>query len=292
MQQTIFFPLWSTQEQIEDFLNQYDVEIGQFEMRRFPDQESYVRIDSQLKGKTAWVLAQMHDPNPKILDLVFFLQTLRECGAKRIVLVAPYLPYMRQDKRFKPGECFSLVVFANLLSPLCDELITIDPHLHRTNDLNEVYHTQTKVLSAMPKVAAYIQDNIQNPLLIGPDEESQQWVSQIAAQIHCPYVVFRKERSGDKSVKILSMALDAYSALQPIIIDDIISSGHTMIETVKDLIQQINKKPICIGVHGLFADDALANLMRAGCQKVITCNTIAHSTNQIQVLSLVHMPTQ
>jgi ribose-phosphate pyrophosphokinase len=107
------------------------LEQGAWEWRHFPDGESYVRVDSHVKGKTVAILCSLNQPDIKTLPLIFLTRTLKEMGAARITLIAPYLGYMRQDKRFKEGEAVTSDIFAALLSPYIDALITIDPHLHR-----------------------------------------------------------------------------------------------------------------------------------------------------------------
>ena len=118
------------------------------------------------------------------------------------VVLAPYLVYMRQDMRFKPGETISVRHFAGWLCNHCDWLVTVDPHLHRVVDLSQVYRIPTRVVHAADGVARWLRTHVPQPLLIGSDEESAQWVSDVARRADAPFVVLTKQRRGDRDVEI------------------------------------------------------------------------------------------
>ena len=123
-------------------------------------------------------------------------------GAASVCLVAPYLAYMRQDTRFNPGEAVTSEYFARLLSGAIDRLITIDPHLHRRNSMQEIYSVPCDVLHAAGVISAWIRENIPQALLIGPDSESEQWVSEVARNAGAPSIVLEKIRHGDRDVEV------------------------------------------------------------------------------------------
>ena len=151
-----------------------DAEIGRAEFRRFPDGETYVRLDSGVAGRAVVLVATLDRPDPKFLPLAFVAATARELGASRVGLIAPYLAYMRQDRRFHPGEAITSQLFAHHLSGIADWLITIDPHLHRVSALSNIYTIPAISVHASPLLADWIKNSVQSPLLIGPDEESVQ----------------------------------------------------------------------------------------------------------------------
>jgi ribose-phosphate pyrophosphokinase len=261
--------------------------LGQFEMRRFPDGETYVRLITDVLDCEVIVVATLHRPDDKFLSLVFLLRLLKDAGAKKIILVAPYLAYMRQDKQFKPGEAVTSTYFGELISPFIDELITIDPHLHRHHSMKEIYTASAKVLHASNSISAWIRETIPNPVLIGPDSESEQWVSQVAATAGVPYIVLNKERHGDRNVEISFPETGSFKDLLPVLVDDIISTAHTMIVTVKRLQELGFEKPICIGVHAIFADKSFEELLDAGAAQIVTCNTISHISNDIDLSPVI-----
>lgn len=282
----ILFSLSSNMKLTHAIGHALSIPVGKAEIRNFPDGESYLRIKSEVKNKTVILVCNLDKPNKKIVPLLFMAKTLNELGALKTLLVAPYLPYMRQDKRFHLGEALTSTIFADLLSNYVDGLITIDPHLHRIHQLTELYSIPSTTLHATKEIADWVSTNVRNPFLIGPDEESWQWVSEIAQCYTTPFIVAHKKRLGDKQVVISLPHLTA-THHTPVLIDDIISSGVSMLEVIKELIKRGLKKPICIGVHALFNNQTQVNLLGGGAKEIITCNTINHSTNRINIVGLL-----
>ncbi len=257
------------------------------ESRRFPDGEIYLRVLGDVQGSDVAVVAQLREPDAQIPGLLFLADALRDLGATRVGLVAPYLPYMRQDTRFQPGEAVTSISFAKLVSAAFDWLVTVDPHLHRHATLADIYRIPSEVVPSAPAIAAWVQTQVKRPHLIGPDEESAQWVREVAGYIGCPYEVLRKERRGDREVVLTLPELDALQGRTPVLVDDIISSAHTLAEAVRALRARGSAPPVCVGVHALFAGDGAALLQAAGAARVVTCNTLAHASNAIDVMGAV-----
>lgn len=202
MNNNIIFSFPGNKRFAHQLANKLHIEEGELVIKRFPDGESYVRINSTVKNKVAILFCTLNNPDNKILSLMFTAQTLKELGAKKIILISPYLPYMRQDKRFEPGEAITSQLFAEFLSNWVDYLITIDPHLHRIHHLSSIYSIPVLTLHAHAEIAQWIKENIKSPFLIGPDSESEQWVSEIAEQLKAPYIVCSKNRLSAHKVKI------------------------------------------------------------------------------------------
>lgn len=253
------------------------------EHRRFPDGETYLRVLGEVRGDDVAVVAQLRNPDAAVPGLLFLADTLRDLGARRVGLVAPYLPYMRQDARFLPGEAITSVSFGKIISAAYSWLVTADPHLHRHASLGEVYSIASEVVPAAPAIAAWAQAHVTRPCIVGPDEESMQWVRQVAGYIGCPHTVLRKTRHGDRSVSLSVPDLAALKGHTPVLVDDIISSAHTMAEAVRSLRAALGTAPVCVGVHALFADQAEQLLRDAGAARVATCNTVAHASNEIDL---------
>lgn len=260
--------------------------LGALEMRRFPDEESYLRLHSDVAGKTVAVICTLARPDAQLLPLLFASRLLREGGARSIQLVAPYLAYMRQDRRFHEGEALTSKQFAELLSGAFDGLVTVDPHLHRYRSLSDIYTLDAVSLSASALLAQWISANVEHPLVIGPDSESEQWASAIAGACGAPHVVFSKSRMGDRDVRVDSRDLGDWRGHVPVLVDDVISSGETLADAARRIIAQGFAPPICLAVHGIFAPGAEAALAALGC-RAVTTNAIAHATNAIDLSPLL-----
>ena len=256
-------------------------------VHQFPDGETRICLKPEKIKKQAIVVCSLYHPNQVVLPLLFLAETLRDYGAEKILLVAPYLAYMRQDQSFKNGEGISAKYFARLISNYFDGLITVDPHLHRIKSLDEIYAIPTQVIHAAPLVADWIRHNIEKPLLVGPDSESEQWVEDLARRSEAPFVILEKVRHGDRDVEVSIPEVEKWLQHTPVLFDDIISTGKTMIETIRHLKHSGLSEPVCIGVHGIFADNAYQDLLTVGAGKVITTNTIIHPSNGIDVIQAI-----
>jgi len=253
------------------------------ESRRFPDGEIYLRVLDDVQGRHVAIVAHLRDPDPQIPGLLFLADALCELGAASVGLIAPYLPYMRQDLRFRPGEAVTSRSFARLVSGAFAWLVTVDPHLHRYASLNAIYGIRTAVAPSAPAIAAWVGAQVSNPHIVGPDEESAQWVSEVAALAGCSFSVLRKHRSGDRSVELTLPNLEELRGRTPVLLDDIVSSGQTLAMAVRSLRALGLAAPVCIGVHAIFAGDAVAALQAAGADRVVSCNTLPHPSNAIDV---------
>lgn len=262
-------------------------ERGEMIMRHFPDGESYVRILSKVERRDAIVVCTLHQPDDKLLPLYFLCRALKDLEAGTVRLVAPYLAYMRQDKVFHAGEAVTSSYFARLLSSFCDGLFTIDPHLHRRGSMADIYTVPCTVLHAAPFISEWIKQHVKDAVLIGPDGESEQWVSAVAHDAGMPFTVLEKTRMGDTDVRVSVPHVKHHADRTPVLVDDIISTARTMIAAVGHLKAQSMKSPVCIGVHGVFAGTAYDDLLSAGAVRVITSDTIPHPSNTIGIAPLL-----
>lgn len=257
---------------------------GAAEFRKFPDGESYVRLMTDVAGRRVVLLGALNNPDPRLMTVLLTAAAARENGATEVGLAIPYLPYMRQDIAFQSGEPVSAVHFARTLSLFVDWVVTLDPHLHRFSSLDQVFgSTRTRVVSAVPAIAEWIQSEINNPLIIGPDSESAQWVLGIAQLTGAECLVLEKKRSGDRSVSINVPNAGKWSVCQPVIVDDIVSTGATMARLIEGLIAKGFKRPICCSVHALFSEGAEELILSAGALSIVSCESVVHPSNKITI---------
>jgi ribose-phosphate pyrophosphokinase len=287
MKEIVFFSLPGNNKLTEQLAVKMKAEIGNAVVRKFPDGESYIRILTDVKNKYAVLVCTLHEPDEKILAIYFLSRTLKTLGVKKVYLVAPYLAYMRQDKIFNPGEGVTSTYFGNLISEFVDGIVAIDPHLHRIKSLPEVYHIPNTVVHATNEISKWIKANVENPVLIGPDAESKQWVLAVAKNAEAPFIVLKKIRHGDNDVEISIPEVEHFINTTPVLVDDIISTAHTMMESIRHLKNAGMKPPVCIGIHAVFAGNAYQELLDCGVDKIVTCNTIPHPSNTIDLSNIL-----
>ena len=283
----IVFALPGNEDLTEKIVKHLNAEKGEATIRQFPDGESYIQIHSDVKGKCVVMVCTLHEPDAKLLPLYFLSKTAKELGAACTCLVAPYLAYMRQDKQFNPGEGITSTYFAQMMSGFAETLTTVDPHLHRRSSLSEIYTVPNKLIHAASHISKWISSHVEKPVLIGPDSESEQWVSEVAKEANAPFTVLEKVRHGDRNVEVSIPNVVKYKDYTPVLVDDIISTARTMIETVGHLKKAGMRPAVCIGVHAVFAGSAYADLKNSGVQQIVTCNTIPHESNQIDLSDIL-----
>lgn len=252
----------------------------------FPDGEIKVRFKKSINNKSVFLIQSMQPaPNQAMLEAIFAIYTAKDLKAKKVTLIAPYLAYMRQDKRFNKGEAISQRIMAKLLN-IADQIITIDPHLHRISSLNQIFTTATKTLTANKELAKYIEKHFKNEVIIGPDSESFQWAKIIANEIKKPAAILRKQRFTSRRVKIKFHEKINIKNKNIVIVDDIISTGHTMVEAAKLAKSQGAKDIYAVCVHGLYVEDALKK-MKPYFKQIISTNTIQSKTSKIDISKLI-----
>lgn len=258
------------------------LDLAPIERHRFPDGELRLRLPATLPAQVV-LLRSLVQPNEKLVELLLAARTARELGARRLTLVAPYLAYMRQDIAFAPGEAVSQRIVGQFLAGLFDALITVDPHLHRVATLQQaVPVAQALVLSGAPLLAGLIAQQRPGALLLGPDEESAQWIAQAAAHHGFDHAVCRKLRHGDRQVEIVlpDIALRGRSV---VLLDDVASSGHTLAQATRGLLAAGAASVDVAVTHALFAGDALQVIREAGVGAVWSTDCIVHPSNAVSM---------
>lgn len=256
------------------------------EQHRFPDGESLVRLPVDLPEHVI-LCRSLSQPNDKLIELLLFAKTARELGAKRITLVAPYLCYMRQDIANRPGEAVSQRIVGRLLAECFDDVITVDPHLHRISRLDQAIPLNNAIsLTAGGVIGEFLQQRLDKAILLGPDSESEQWVTEIAKEIDFAYGVANKIRRGDREVEIALPELD-FKRQKVVIVDDMASTGRTMAKTA-ELLRKAGAGAVYVAVtHPLFCGDAESLIRSSGAEAIWSTDSIAHTTSCIPLSGLL-----
>lgn len=252
------------------------------ERHLFPDGEIKLRLPETLPAKVA-IFRTLNNPNDKLIELLLAAQTARSLGAKHLTLVAPYLAYMRQDMAFQPGEAISQRIVGKFLAEQFDAVITVDPHLHRITTLQQAVPVRhAVVLSGAPLLSDWIAQRRQTPLLIGPDEESAQWLALAAARHGFDHAVCRKVRHGDREVDI-ELPEFTLTDRQVVVFDDVVSTGHSVARAAQRLLEAGAASVDVAVTHALFSCHALDLMLAAGIGEIWSTDCIAHASNVVSM---------
>ncbi|MEK6949783.1 MAG: ribose-phosphate diphosphokinase [Nanoarchaeota archaeon] len=264
---------------------------SEIQIKKFPDGETKIRFLVNLKGQDVALVQSFYgsingDVNDCVVEAIFAADTARDLGAKRVFLVAPYFPYLRQDKRFKPGEGISLNIMSGLVDKYFEKVFVVDPHLHREAQLSRIFKIKSNKLTSNPLIADYIKKNIKNPLIVGPDWESYKWARRVAEKIGCEYVILEKVRYSGRKVKVKLSKKIELDNKSVVFVDDMISTGNTILEAAKNIRRLGARKFSCVAVHGIFVEGALEKLRKANIN-VVTTNTIPNKVAKIDISGVV-----
>ena len=267
------------------------VEYVSVESRKFPDGELYIRLEKEPRGEVAVLVQSMYrTPNDYLIEYFFISRTLKELGAKEVVGVIPYFPYARQDTRFRPGEVVSLSVVLELLEKMgTDRVVTVDMHLHRVQDIEEISKIPFTNLSVMKEIGKYFKDKIrrENTVVVGPDEEAEQWVKMVASVLQTPYTVLEKVRLGDVEVEIKAKEEELIKRRDVLIVDDIISTGGTIEAAVKK-VKEIGANRVFVAcAHAILAASAEYRIFHEGVEELVASDTVPSPYSVISAVPVV-----
>jgi ribose-phosphate pyrophosphokinase len=260
------------------------VPLHEIAIHRFPDGEISVAV-----GPTAFttiIYASLNQPNDKLIAILLAAEALRRRGCKRLVLLAPYLCYMRQDTAFHDGEAISQKAVGRFLEGLVDRIITVDAHLHRTRDIKAVFPgIAADNLSAMPAIAETLRNGVIDPktIVVGPDAEALPWVKDLAGRLGLSHTVASKSRRGDRSVEIGFADLGLFAGRPVLLADDIVSSGATMMACARVLAAAGAKTIDAVITHALFSPHLVSEFVAAGVRSIRSTYSVPHPTNAISL---------
>jgi len=253
----------------------------------FPDGETRLRLPPSLPGHTV-LLRGLQQPNEKLTEAMLVAAGARELGAQRLTLVSPYLAYMRQDTAFSPGEVVSQRHVGRALAAWFDAVVTVDPHLHRVTTMDEVVPGRRAVaLTAAPLLAAWVAQRVPDALLLGPDQESLQWVRAAAAAHGLDHAVCRKRRHADRAVEVeLPGGIDLRGRAV-VLLDDVASTGSTLVEAARGALARGAATVDVAVTHALLVGDALQQLRAGGVREVWSTDSVPHASNVVSVAPLL-----
>ena len=247
----------------------------------FPDGECYTRIDAE-KLDDDVVIVQTTSPDSKLIELLLLQDAVRRLGAKSITLVIPYFGYARQDRVFKPGEPESAKVMCQHLDMNCDRVITVD--IHKEAVLNYFNHPH-KDLKAAPVIAEYFKGKGID-MVLSPDIGAAGRAKMVGEVMGVPYDHLEKTRLSGTDVRIAPAKADV-KGKKVLIVDDMISTGGTIIAAAYAL-REAGAAGIAVAcTHGVFVNNAIEKFTGSSLDALLSCNTLNNPVSHISVASLI-----
>ena len=248
---------------------------------RFPDGECYTRLDRESIDSDA-VIIQNTYPDGNLIEMLLIRDAAITLGAKRITMVIPYFGYARQDRLFKPGEPMSARVMCDILDRICDKVITID--LHKESTLDNFTHAHKDLKAAGP-IAEYFRGKGID-MVLSPDIGASARAKDVGDRLGVPYDHLEKTRLSGTEVRIAPAKADC-AGKRILIVDDMISTGGTIIAAAAALKQAGAVSVSVACTHGVFVNNAIENLRGSQLEKVLCCNTIDTMFSDISVAGII-----
>lgn len=258
--------------------------LSPIETRRFPDGERYIRIKGEVPKEVVVIQSTGYPQDENLMELFLILKNLKSLGVERIRVVIPYFGYGRQERRFKSGEAVSAVIVAELLEAAgASEIYSIN--LHEKN-IKEFFNIPVHEISAMPMIANYISEQIDDPMIIGPDKGALGFAEEISGILKCDCDYLEKTRISPEKVEMKPKNLDV-KGRDVVIIDDIISTGGTIVSASR-ILNDLGANKVLVGcVHPILVEDALLKIFAAGVDDVFATDTLKSDVSTISVAPLV-----
>ncbi len=247
--------------------------------KRFPDGELYVRVGGRLEGDDV-VIVQSTRTDQDLIELMLLEDAVREAGARRIFVVVPYFGYARQDRRFFPGEPVSARALCRHVELDADEIITVD--LHSSQSLSN-FSKPAFEASGIPAIARLLRERPVD-LLASPDKGGIDRVRRMAQLLDRPWFALEKKRIDSEHVELslpasLSVPIEGKHV---VLIDDVISTGGTIVEAAKLLKKHGVGAISAACTHGLFLRDAFERI-KAVTDEVYSTDTLGNPAEKASV---------
>jgi ribose-phosphate pyrophosphokinase len=258
-----------------------DAPFGLIDLHVFPDGEVLPTLPP-FQAHTAILYRSLHHPDQRLVSTLLAADAYRRAGVQRLVLVAPYLCYLRQDAVFAPGQPLSRDVICRLLGQAFDAVVTVQAHLHRTADLSAALGRPAVNLDVAADLARALGGGT-DTVIIGPDAESAPWIAGAASAVGGRGVTFNKVRRGDHEVELTLPRPAALKDRKAILLDDVCSSGGTLVAAVRHLVAA-GVAEIDVGIaHALFDHLTEARLRAEGAGRILSSDSVPHFTNGLDL---------
>ena len=252
----------------------------------FPDGESKITFRSIPKKSIILVVQSTYPPvDTNLLQLVSIISEARKASSK-IYAIIPYMGYARQDRQFLSGEVVTMSIVAKMLQAVgAKKVIVVD--IHSKTALNH-FKIPTVNVSAIPELAKYFKKlKIKKPFVVSPDTGGSSRAKKFASLLNTDFITLKKSRNRNTGkVQIQSSKVDVHGR-DLIVIDDIISTGGSIIKATQFLKKQKCKRVFVACTHGLFVGDAERKIKKAGVSKIISTNTIPRSTSKVDMAGVI-----
>ncbi len=257
------------------------------ELKQFPDGENKITLKSKPKKSTIIVVQSTFPPvDSNLIQAISLIYKAKQYSSN-VISVIPYMGYARQDREFLQGEIVTMEVIAKLFHAAgAKKIIVVD--IHSMIGLKK-FKISARNISAIPELVKYFKKlNLKNPLVISPDLGGMNRANEFAKLFQADCIGLKKQRDRKTGkVKIVNTKLQNVSGRDLILVDDMISTGGSIIKATEFLKKQKCKRVFVACTHALLMNNAEKRIKKAGVTQIISTNTIPGKTSKVDVSKII-----
>jgi ribose-phosphate pyrophosphokinase len=257
------------------------------EIRVFPDGESKITLNGNISKKKSVVVQSIYPPvDTNLVQTLSIISRAKEVSSE-VIAVIPYMGYARQDREFLPGEIVTMKVLGKLFKGAgASKIIAVDIH----SVIGFKYFTiKTRNVSAIPDLVKYFKKlSLKNPLVVSPDQGGKERAKEFAKEFQSEYIALEKKRDRKTGkVEIKTKNTKEVAERDLILVDDMISTGGSIIKATQFLKKQKCKRVYVACTHALLMNDAERKIKKSGVTSIVSANTIPGKTSLVDVSNTI-----
>jgi ribose-phosphate pyrophosphokinase len=265
----------ATPELASAVAHELGLRLGACAVERFPDGETWVGLDEPVRGRDVFIVQSTSPPvNESLVELLAFADACRRAAAARITAIIPYFGYARQDKRLGRREPITASMVALVLQAVgINHVVTIDLH---TPQIEGFFHIPVDSLTAVPTLSSALSTRLpEGVVVVSPDAGRVKMATEYAQRLGAPMAVLHKRRESGTETRVTHLVGDVRD--RPcLIIDDMISTGGTIAESVEALLKAGARPEITVAAtHGVFVEGCRDKLSHKAVREVLVTDTIS-----------------
>ncbi|MFC4077498.1 ribose-phosphate diphosphokinase [Salinithrix halophila] len=250
-----------------------DMQPGKVRISRFKSGEIYIHYEESVRNADVYLVQSLSHPvNDHLMELLFMVDAARRASARSVTAVLPYFCYARQEKKDAPREPISAKVVADLLHTVgVDRVITLDLHAPA---IQGFFHIPVDHLTALDRITEYLSEKrIDHPVVVSPDAGRVKTAEKLASYLDAPFAIMMKRRPAHNEASITHI-IGEVKGHTPIIIEDMIDTGGTIVSVVEGLREKGAKQAYVCATHPVFSADAIKKLDNPGIREVVITDTV------------------
>ncbi|AHV95084.1 ribose-phosphate diphosphokinase [Paenibacillus sabinae] len=267
------------------------VELGKIKLTRFKSGEIYVHYEESIRNSDVFLVQSLSHPiNELFVELLVMIDAAKRASARTVNIIVPYYGYARQERKSAPREPISAKMVADVLTTAgATRVLTLDLHAAA---IQGFFNIPVDHLTALDLISGYLKTkNLSDIVVVSPDAGRASMAEKLASRLDSPFAIMIKKRPAHNE-SVITHVIGDVEGRTPVIIEDLIDTGTTIVNVVEGLKERGAKNSIVCATHGLFSGPAIVRLEHPGIDEVVVTDSIELPTDypsRFTVLSVAPM---